>query len=139
MLKDYLNFFCSTCQKNLCKEHYHSSVSCPFKVDDQTNLPSNVTNIEAIKKSSLNCSYNICKEPIFNSAGYECRLCQAIFCLKHRIESDHQCPNMKVSFKNKYLENKNKFKERLAELKNKKWPKMWKNKGKCEKSKQLYT
>lgn len=123
MLKDYLNFYCNSCQKNLCKEHYHAAVSCPFKTSEDLSNDKEELNInkeEFIKQPPLICSFNICKDKIYNSIGYECKMCKAIFCLKHRIESDHQCPNVKVSLKEKYVDNKNKFKERLAELKNKK-------------------
>jgi predicted nucleic acid binding AN1-type Zn finger protein len=122
MQRDYLNFYCNVCQKNLCKEHYHHPVSCPFEI--QKNKIENEENNLKIKFSKketiLYCNLSTCNAGIFNSIGYECKSCKLIFCLKHRIECDHCCKLKKVSLKDKYIENKNKFKEKLEQLKNKK-------------------
>ncbi len=116
-LKDYLNFYCNTCNKNLCKEHYHHPVSCPFAKEEGCVKQSVIMTIKA---PELRCSYSACGHEIINSKGYHCKFCNLIFCLKHRIECDHQCANKKVSLKDKYLDNKNNFKEKLMEVKNKK-------------------
>lgn len=119
-LKDYLNFYCITCDKNLCKEHYHHPVNCPFSITSEKLNGKKEENFKIYKNQSLICSNISCKEEIFNSIGYECKLCRNIFCLKHRIESDHNCIKKKVSYKEKYDDNKYKFKEKLNQLKNKK-------------------
>ena len=36
---------------------------------------------------------------------FECPLCKGLFCLKHRLESDHNCKNkVKVTIADKYAE-----------------------------------
>jgi hypothetical protein len=116
--KDYLSIFCAKCKKNLCKEHYHSEISCPFNTDiikDEVIYRDKQNTI----MSSILCTF--CDEKIYNSQGYDCKTCLLIFCLKHRIESDHKCTKLsKKDQKETYTENKNKFKDKLAALKNKK-------------------
>jgi predicted nucleic acid binding AN1-type Zn finger protein len=117
MYRDYLNFHCSLCNKNLCKEHYHNEVNCPFyKNEIKINTIENNFK-EEIKL--VNC--HLCKKSMYSTLGNPCKSCKFIFCVTHRLENDHQCQaNIKLSNKEKYINNKNLFKEKLAELKKKK-------------------
>lgn len=117
-LKDYLNFLCKKCNKNLCKEHYHHEVSCPFNLNKEEEIKNN--NYTKTNTTNLNCAFDKCGIAIYNSIGYDCKLCKLIFCMNHRLECDHDCKNRKKSTNERYIENKNKFKDKLNQLKNKK-------------------
>lgn len=120
MQKDYLNFYCSKCTKNLCKEHYHNDVSCPFSTSEL--VKENFDNkkfSEPIFTQKFLCFF--CNITTYNTKGYDCQYCKKTFCMNHRLECDHKCDKTgKVSLKDKYLDNKNKFKAKLQELKNNK-------------------
>ena len=50
----------------------------------------------------------------------ECELCHGLFCLKHRLESDHKCPKVeKISIEDKHKRNRELVKQRMAEMKKK--------------------
>jgi len=110
-----LNFYCNKCKKNLCKEHYHNEVSCPFIKDD--NNEENKKKIEfnyQIKK----CDF--CKGDIKNMEPIECPFCKGLFCLEHRLESDHKCKNkIKESISDKYAEIRQLAKRKIEEAKRK--------------------
>jgi hypothetical protein len=116
MQKDYLNFYCGLCKKDLCKDHYHNDNNCPFvtkSTSENPNLKFNNKNIT----SSFTCYFASCKKTVYNSKSYNCKFCNKEFCLEHRLECDHNCENKKLSFKETAQINKNKFKDRLKELK----------------------
>jgi hypothetical protein len=115
MVKDYLNFYCETCNKNLCKDHYHNPENCPFSDNKKENKQINQFN-----KKSNKCDF--CNKITFNHENYKCKFCAKEFCLAHRLESDHKCSvAQKVGISDKYIVNKNTFKEKLSQLqKNKK-------------------
>ena len=111
---DYLNFHCNVCNKNLCKKHYHNDISCPF-----------AQNKEEIKnKKDFNYQINycdFCKGEIKNMDPIKCDFCKKLFCLKHKLESDHDCPSLKkLSIEEIHKRNKELVKQRMAELKKKK-------------------
>ncbi len=115
MQKDYLSFFCGTCKKDLCKDHYHNENNCPFisQTGSENFKLKNNKNIS----SSFTCQLSSCKKIVYNSKGYTCKFCNKEFCLEHRLEFDHNCENKKISFKEITHINKNKFQDRLKELK----------------------
>jgi len=100
---DYLNFHCNVCGKNLCKLHYHHELSCPFAKNKEE---------ENIKKKKLEFNYQItkcdfCKCEIKNMDPVQCQFCKKLFCLKHKLESDHDCPSTKkISIEDKHKKNK---------------------------------
>lgn len=50
----------------------------------------------------------------------ECEFCHGLFCLKHRLESDHQCPNaVHVTIADQHQKNRELAKQKLAEMKKK--------------------
>ena len=50
----------------------------------------------------------------------ECELCHGLFCLKHRLESDHKCPKaVKITSEDIIKKNKELVKQRMAEMKRK--------------------
>ena len=71
--------------KNLCKEHYHNEVSCPFVKEEEEEKKKNIEFNYQIKK----CDF--CKGEIKNMEPIECPFCKGLFCLQHKIESDHKC------------------------------------------------
>lgn len=110
MVKDYLNFYCQSCKKNLCKEHYHIDINCPFteKVEDKQGLKLDI--------QYYKCSF--CNVETPNHSGATCKYCNKDFCLAHRLESDHKCEKgTKVGGRTNYENSKNKFKDKLAQLK----------------------
>jgi hypothetical protein len=110
LAKDYLNFFCSLCGKNLCKAHYHNEVNC-------SNYKETTIDVGKRLKTNVKCSHCNCE--IFNKCEVICNLCNLSFCFKHRLYEDHKCKNYeKKGMKSKYNENKEKFKEKLESLKN---------------------
>ena len=51
----------------------------------------------------------------------KCDFCKKLFCLKHKLESDHDCPSLKkLSIEEIHKRNKELVKQRMAELKKKK-------------------
>ena len=113
---DYLNFHCNVCGKNLCKLHYHHELSCPFAKNKEE---------ENIKKKKLEFNYQIkkcdyCKCDIKNMDPVQCQFCKKLFCLKHKLESDHDCPSTKkISIEDKHKKNKEFLKQKMAEMKRK--------------------
>ena len=48
----------------------------------------------------------------------ECPLCKGLFCLKHRLESDHNCKNkVKVTIADKYAEKRELARRKIEEAK----------------------
>lgn len=116
MQKDYLNFYCKNCGKNLCKEHYHNEYNCiELKNKNEENINYIQNNRNHI---TAKCTY--CSKEIYHNLQCKCNLCLKDFCTTHRLGVDHNCPMKKTSQKDKYLDNKNKFQEKLNQLKNKK-------------------
>ena len=49
---------------------------------------------------------------------FECPLCKGLFCLKHRLESDHNCKNkVKVTVADKYAEKRELARRKIEEAK----------------------
>jgi predicted nucleic acid binding AN1-type Zn finger protein len=49
---------------------------------------------------------------------FECPLCKGLFCLKHRLESDHNCKNkVKVTIADKYAEKRELARRKIEEAK----------------------
>ena len=113
---DYLNFHCNACGKNLCKNHYHHELSCPFSNNKKEENKKNVEFNYQIK----NCDF--CKGEIKNMEPIQCQFCKKLFCLKHKLESDHNCPSIqnKISIEDAHKKNKDLVKQKLAEMKRKK-------------------
>ena len=113
---DYLNFHCNSCGKNLCKNHYHHELSCPFSDNKKEENKKNVEFNYQIK----NCDF--CKGEIKNMEPIQCQFCKKLFCLKHKLESDHNCPSIqnKISIEDAHKKNKDLVKQKLAEMKRKK-------------------
>ena len=113
---DYLNFHCNACGKNLCKNHYHHELSCPFSDNKREENKKNVEFNYQIK----NCDF--CKGEIKNMEPIQCQFCKKLFCLKHKLESDHNCPSIqnKISIEDAHKKNKDLVKQKLAEMKRKK-------------------
>ena len=113
---DYLNFHCNACGKNLCKNHYHHELSCPFSDNKKEENKKNVEFNYQIK----NCDF--CKGEIKNMEPIQCQFCKKLFCLKHKLESDHNCPSIqnKISIEDAHKKNKDLVKQKLAEMKRKK-------------------
>ena len=112
---DYLNFHCNACGKNLCKIHYHHELSCPFSSQKEET------------KKNVNFDYQIkycdfCRGEIKNMEPVQCDFCKKLFCLKHRLESDHDCPSRKNKLTTEEIIKRNKelIKQRMAEIKKKK-------------------
>ena len=87
--KDYLNFYCNKCKKNLCKIHYHNEISCPFNKEKEENNNNKEFNYQ-IKKCDF-CNINI-----LNMEPIECPLCKGLFCLKHKMETSHNCKKREI-------------------------------------------
>ena len=50
----------------------------------------------------------------------QCQFCKKLFCLKHKLESDHDCPSTKkISIEDKHKKNKEFLKQKMAEMKRK--------------------
>ena len=99
----------------MCKKHYHHEESCPFaeKIEDDNNKKKIEFNYQ-IKK----CDF--CKGDIKNIEPVECELCHGLFCLKHRLESDHNCPkNIRITTEDMHKKNRELAKQRMAEIKKK--------------------
>ena len=113
---DYLNFHCNACGKNLCKNHYHHELSCPFSNNKKEENKKNVEFNYQIK----NCDF--CKGEIKNMEPIQCQFCKKLLCLKHKLESDHNCPSIqnKISIEDAHKKNKDLVKQKLAEMKRKK-------------------
>ena len=113
---DYLNFHCNACGKNLCKNHYHHELSCPFSNNKKEENKKNVEFNYQIK----NCDF--CKGEIKNMEPIQCQFCKKLFCLKHKLESDHNWPSIqnKISIEDAHKKNKDLVKQKLAEMKRKK-------------------
>ena len=88
---DWFCFHCNACGKNLCKIHYHHELSCPFsKIKEEPK-----------KKVEFNYQFkycDFCKRKIKNLKPIECDFCKGSFCLKHKLESDHDCSSLKKRF-----------------------------------------
>ena len=51
----------------------------------------------------------------------QCAFCKKLLCLKHKLESDHDCPSTKkISIEDKHKKNKEYIKQKMAEMKRKK-------------------
>ena len=49
---------------------------------------------------------------------FECPLCKGLFCLKHRLESDHKCKNkIKETIADKYAEKRELARRKIEEAK----------------------
>ena len=113
-LQDYCSFYCNACKKNLCKEHYHHPVSCPFSPEEVEE----VKPIVDFNYQSKKCQF--CQTEVKNIQPFECPLCHGLFCSYHRLESDHKCPNNnRESSKSKYLRMKELAKQKREEAKKK--------------------
>jgi predicted nucleic acid binding AN1-type Zn finger protein len=106
--KDYLNFSCSTCKKNFCKDHYHHNLSCP-EIEITKFQPLNSTEIipkifgEDIKLNKC----HFCKKAMPEYSKVRCKLCKNEFCLKHRLEMDHKCDKKEKNIYNKKNDEQN--------------------------------
>ena len=116
---DFLPFTCDGCAKKFCLEHHrHENHGCHVKPRDDKYVPvcplcmqaisvkpgDNVNNKvdehiragcpDAVVKSRKNgCTQKGCREKEF--VPISCKLCRQTFCMKHRFESDHDCPAKK--------------------------------------------
>ena len=51
----------------------------------------------------------------------ECELCHGLFCLKHKLESDHKCPKaVRLTMDEINKKNRELVRKRMAEMKKKK-------------------
>lgn len=119
MVHDYLSFNCKSCNKYLCKDHYHNDYSCPFSNlnNFSTNKEKNLTNLH---KNDINTVCCFCKILMNNNKGYECGFCKKPYCLMHRLEVDHRCPeSAKRSISDSHAKNKNMIMDKIRNLKKK--------------------
>ena len=109
--KRNIMFICPKCKKNLCKEHYHNPVSCPFSTDkDEDEVKEKVPFNYQVKY----CQF--CKAEIKNIEPFECALCHGLFCSDHRLEYEHKCPNFhKEGTKSRYQQMKELAKKKREE------------------------
>ncbi len=113
---DYVPYFCKTCEKYLCKEHYHNEFSCNLKINDLLEEKINKNN----KDMDINTICSFCTILINNNKGYECGFCKKAYCLKHRLEIDHRCPDSEKKSKlDIHSKSKNMIFDKLKNLKKK--------------------
>lgn len=115
--KDWLPIKCKYCQKFYCAQHYsieshncseHAKTakkvySCPIcnkvlTVNMNLSVEENFQIHEATqcsgvyeKKKQQVCPTRRCKTKLYEYNHYVCKGCSKKFCLKHRIQQDHQC------------------------------------------------
>ncbi|KAJ1988740.1 hypothetical protein H4R33_002326 [Dimargaris cristalligena] len=118
---DFLPFRCQFCHLDYCETHWkvddhpcanghqardvrvpvcplcHKPVPVPRGEDPNLRMDTHIANRCADPGTSLSapaykpvCQFRTCKAKVFVSA--KCPKCQVQFCLKHRFETDHQCP-----------------------------------------------
>lgn len=115
---DYLCYHCQSCRKYLCKKHYHNENSCPFL--DKTKIIYQETNSKISNQKNINTICSFCSIMIHNNKGYFCDFCKKEYCLKHRLEIDHKCPeSIKISMTDKNTQNKNMIMDKIKNLKKK--------------------
>lgn len=121
MVLDYLPFNCKNCNKYLCKEHYHNDNACPFsQLDKNINNNDYESNVKNSHLKDINTICSFCKIIINNNKGYECSFCKKPYCLKHRLEIDHRCPeSSKRSISDSLAKNKNMIMDKIKNLKKK--------------------
>ena len=113
---DYVPYLCKTCNKYLCKEHYHNEFSCPLNLTNE--LEEKIKIIEKDKDINTLCSF--CSIIINNNKGYDCSFCRKSYCLKHRLEVDHRCPESEKKSKSDiHSKSKNIIFDKLKNLKKK--------------------
>ena len=119
MILDYLSHNCKSCNKFLCKEHYHNDNSCPFS--KLNNMPNHRDkNLINSRSNEINTICYFCKVLIKNNKGYECGFCKKPYCLNHRLEIDHRCPeSSKRSISDTLVKNKNMIMDKIKNLKKK--------------------
>jgi len=105
--KDYLNFYCNSCDKYLCKEHYHHDLSCPIKMNSK-NIENSLNKINPSWNSEssikiLKCDY--CNQKIPQFSSIKCKFCYFDFCMKHRLEMDHKCKRKYIDHNHNINEN----------------------------------
>ena len=80
-------------------------------------------NENQIKKVEFNYQIkkcDFCKGDIKNMEPVECELCHGLFCLKHKLESDHKCPKAeRITMEDMHKKNRELAKQRIAEMKKK--------------------
>eukprot|EP00281_Chroomonas_sp_CCMP1168_P007399 CAMPEP_0206265320 /NCGR_PEP_ID=MMETSP0047_2-20121206/29923_1 /ASSEMBLY_ACC=CAM_ASM_000192 /TAXON_ID=195065 /ORGANISM="Chroomonas mesostigmatica_cf, Strain CCMP1168" /LENGTH=159 /DNA_ID=CAMNT_0053693189 /DNA_START=55 /DNA_END=530 /DNA_ORIENTATION=+ len=113
---DFLPFTCSGCGKQFCVEHQRAedhdcpvapredkrAPTCPMCMQAVTIMPGEDANAvidkhiragcptSAVKTKQNKCTFKGCREKEF--IPISCKLCKQPFCLKHRFETDHDCP-----------------------------------------------
>ncbi|EKX52192.1 hypothetical protein GUITHDRAFT_65389 [Guillardia theta CCMP2712] len=119
---DFLPFTCDGCKKKFCLNHHKPEAhTCPVPPRNDKYVPvcplcqqaitikpgedpnaivdrhirAGCPKVVAKQPKSNACSFRGCKEKEF--VPVSCKLCKQPFCLKHRFETDHDCP-AKVKF-----------------------------------------
>jgi predicted nucleic acid binding AN1-type Zn finger protein len=118
---DYLPLKCKACSKNFCSEHikyanHHCTESYKFNYEipvcplcnhtiefqrgkdldiclaehiQQCELNSHMNKLQIQKSQKKKCSFNNCKSK--DSLRFDCQKCHNSYCIKHRIQEDHNC------------------------------------------------
>ncbi|KAF2464483.1 AN1 zinc finger protein [Lindgomyces ingoldianus] len=102
---DFLPFRCESCRGTYCLDHRsETSHKCPKEGEwaRKRNALNASTNASLPKPSLLNhdhqCSDTSCKMLIYTNRmpGNHCTTCNRHYCLKHRMQEDHDCKNLKL-------------------------------------------
>ena len=70
------------------------------------------------KEDMIKCNH--CNHEILISLINICDSCNLVFCIKHRLESDHKCKVVKEPLREKFLKAKRYFEDNLNKMKTKK-------------------
>ena len=93
---DFLPVKCDLCEKTFCKDHYSiSSHNCE-------KFTPNPSSEDAPISSKPFVSYQCSLEPCSNRERVQvtCEFCLKDFCMKHRLQVDHKCPQLTESTQN---------------------------------------
>ncbi|KDO32734.1 hypothetical protein SPRG_02432 [Saprolegnia parasitica CBS 223.65] len=105
--KDFLPFACDCCNGIFCLEHRtydahacaHAgakdarAITCPLcRATIPLTGAMDVDEYEEKKKPKERCAADSCREVLTASNTVQCNSCRKKVCLRHRFETDHQCP-----------------------------------------------
>lgn len=94
-LLDFLPVKCELCGRVFCKDHYSlTSHKCEKFV--QIYPDEEGESVRANKPfATYSCSYQGCSTR--ERVHLTCEFCAKDFCMKHRLQVDHECPKLQIS------------------------------------------
>lgn len=120
---DYLPFKCSYCDKIVCVDHKNNHGNeCPLNVSSFSADDDNFKASDSAVSSDLKQSCDFCRKITLKLELTRCSGCDKNFCLYHRHQAQHSCPQLEAACKARKIEDEERVRrqnEALNKMKDK--------------------